>query len=409
MWYRIWMLPRLNVQRANNSSIGSGIAWPRVVVHPIISVLLELLLGLLLVNFASSTHQIQLVAILLCLLIWRQLARNIHRLRKVNRWLAYLILVQVLVLLIHHPALLLPVPLNLIPEARWPIGLATSSAMLFLATRSKLMLELLGRRGLVQGLARLFGQGLLEFSTLLKVRVLLIHSLRKQLRLRIRSRLRRWTQIKGRRHLHSLQQLIAWRWLAQRVLLLLLLIRQPRLALHLLNPILPQTLADKGSAAISVFLLGDVVVRAAEVIDVFGGVGGLVVGGVLFFLLLLIKLARNALSLLQEVLTLTRSTLPCCSRAILLPYGCFLLFTLRTFLICVILRNFLTFGIRVVLEWLLLLDIIQIHLRNQKSGIPIASVALILSFPAFHSITLRRRTLFLQIWHDAVLFEVVYV
>lgn len=81
--------------------------------------------------------------------------------------------------------------------------------MLFLATRSKLMLELLGRRGLVQGLARLFGQGLLEFSTLLKVRVLLIHSLRKQLRLRIRSRLRRWTQIKGRRHLHSLQQLIA--------------------------------------------------------------------------------------------------------------------------------------------------------------------------------------------------------
>lgn len=137
--------------------------------------------------------------------------------------------------------------------------------------------------------------------------------------------------------------------------------------------------------------------RAAEVIDVFGGVGGLVVGGVLFFLLLLIKLARNALSLLQEVLTLTRSTLPCCSRAILLPYGCFLLFTLRTFLICVILRNFLTFGIRVVLEWLLLLDIIQIHLRNQKSGIPIASVALILSFPAFHSITLRRRTLFLQI------------
>lgn len=81
--------------------------------------------------------------------------------------------------------------------------------MLFLATRSKLMLELLGRRGLVHCLARLFGQGLLEFSTLLKVRVLLIHSLGKQLGLRIRSRLRRWTQIEGRRHLHSLQQLIA--------------------------------------------------------------------------------------------------------------------------------------------------------------------------------------------------------
>lgn len=80
--------------------------------------MLELLLRLLLVDFASSTHQVQLVAILLCLLIRRQLARNIHRLRKVNRWLAYLILVQVLVLLIHHPTLLLPVPLNLIPEAR---------------------------------------------------------------------------------------------------------------------------------------------------------------------------------------------------------------------------------------------------------------------------------------------------